>query len=320
MAASVNNKKRKIEDSKDSVHDTIENLENFRLKRILSEDTSNKIIFLEGSFAGDDRSAVLILEKTSFVKDKLSGWLSGETSLQKVFANDIYGSYQGFTKADLNSIKATIIHPASEKHIQKYSHQPLHFITETIEMYKNVTLPYLETKQFSLQWVYNILEHKSEVDRIICEDDDPDVGFILIPDLKWDENQKNSLYIVAVCRKKGLRSLRDLTAEHIPLLKNIKSKCLVAIKEKYDIPPSQILSYLHYQPSYYHLHIHFTALMSNIPGTKADRAHLVDSVISNLEIASDYYQKVTLCYSLKDDDDFLKILQKQEQLCSDKIE
>lgn len=39
------------------------------------------------------------------------------------------------------------------------------------------------------QWVYNILEKKAEADRIVYEDPDPEVGFVLLPDFKWDQKQ-----------------------------------------------------------------------------------------------------------------------------------
>lgn len=42
---------------------------------------------------------------------------------------------------------------------------------------------------FTLQWVYNILEKKAEAERIVYEDPDPDVGFVLLPDFKWDQKQ-----------------------------------------------------------------------------------------------------------------------------------
>ena len=74
------------------------------------------------------------------------------------------------------------------------------------------------------QWVYNILEHKKEADRIVYEDLDPDCGFILLPDLKWDCRTTANLYLTGIVCKKGIKSLRDLSAEHLPLLKNIFEK------------------------------------------------------------------------------------------------
>ena len=70
----------------------------------------------------------------------------------------------------------------------------------------------------------NILEHKAEADRIIYEDRDPDTGFLLLPDLKWNEQQVTDLHLTAIVLQKELYSLRDLRREHLPLLKNILTK------------------------------------------------------------------------------------------------
>lgn len=65
------------------------------------------------------------------------------------------------------------------------------------------------------------MEHKKEADRIVHEDSDPQSGFILLPDLKWDGKTLENLYLSAIVHAKGIKSLRDLTAENLPLLKNI---------------------------------------------------------------------------------------------------
>ena len=79
-----------------------------------------------------------------------------------------------------------------------------------------------------LQWVYNILEKKQEKERIVFEDTDPDIGFILLPDMKWDRKDLNSLYLVAIVNKHGIKSLRDLDEGSLPLLKNVRDKGLVS--------------------------------------------------------------------------------------------
>lgn len=59
-------------------------------------------------------------------------------------------------------------------------------VVEEAEKDLGVTRPHPEQEQeFSLQWVYNGLEHKEEAERIIYEDPDPVTGFILAPDFKW---------------------------------------------------------------------------------------------------------------------------------------
>lgn len=75
--------------------------------------------------------------------------------------------------------------------------------------------------------MYNILEHKSESERIVFEDTNPETGFVLLPDLKWNGTTLDTLYLLAITHKKGIKSLRDLTTEHLPLLKNIFEKGVV---------------------------------------------------------------------------------------------
>lgn len=48
------------------------------------------------------------------------------------------------------AIKTTIIYPATEKHVQKYSCQDIYIIQETPEFYNNLTLPHLQEGQFTL--------------------------------------------------------------------------------------------------------------------------------------------------------------------------
>lgn len=79
-----------------------------------------------------------------------------------------------------------------------------------------------------LQWVYNILEGKSEAERVVFKESDPEVGFVLLPDLKWD-GSKETLYLLAIVQKHDIKSIRDLTEEHLPLLKNIFDKGCVSI-------------------------------------------------------------------------------------------
>lgn len=85
------------------------------------------------------------------------------------------------------------------------------------------------TSIYCFQWVTNILEHKSETDRVVFEDSSPEIGFILLPDLKWDTKQIEDLYLIAIVHQTGIKSLRDLNSCHLPLLKNIKEKGVVSV-------------------------------------------------------------------------------------------
>lgn len=208
-------------------------------------------------------------------------------------------------------MKTTVIYPATPKHIQKYSVKQKFIIRETPELYEEVTLPFLTQSQLPLEWVYNILDHKQEVERIVFEDSDSSKGFVLVPDLKWDGVAVETLYLLAITHQRDIKSLRDLNASHLPLLRNIREAGVKVIQEKYGIDESRLRIYFHYQPSFYHLHVHFNPLSNEAPGIYCEKSHLLDTVISNLEIVSDYYQKATLSFVAYEGQELLEIYRKK---------
>lgn len=229
-------------------------------------------------------------------------FFSAKSQLRTEFINDIYGNFRCVTDPEVNQLKVTIIYPASEKHISKYSAHARYIVEETADDYRSVTLPHLEQEQLSLEWLYNILEHRKEKDRIIYEDPSEETGFILLPDLKWDGKTVEQLYLLALVRPRGIKSLRDLSAAHLPLLRNLKESGTKAIKERYGIDSDHLRVYVHYQPSFYHLHVHFTYLKHDPPGIHCEKSHLLTAIIENLELVPDYYQKVTLSCVLSETD------------------
>ncbi|XP_006901632.1 PREDICTED: m7GpppX diphosphatase [Elephantulus edwardii] len=286
----------------------------FRVQKVLKESARDKILFLHGKvneapgeMNGED--AVVILEKTPFQVEQMAQLLSGSPELQLQFSNDIYSTYHLFPPRQLSDVKTTVVYPATEKHLQKYLRQELQLFRETEEDYRTITLPYLQCQSLSIQWVYNILEKKSEADRIIFENPDPSHGFILIPDLKWNQQQLDDLYLIAICHRRDVRSLRDLTSEHLPLLRNILLEGQEAILQRYQLKGSCLRVYLHYLPSYFHLHVHFTALGFEAPGSAVERAHLLADVIENLECDSKYYQHRSLPIALRTDDPLFQLFQ-----------
>jgi len=289
----------------------------FQPTRILNNNTRGKTVAVVGKFTNisSTEQAVVILEKTAFTEPQLLG--DDETvfqlvsALSKEFVNDIYGNFIAQLAPKVNTVKATVIFPATDKHIQKYSNQNLYIVQETFQLFKDITEPYLDQGQFSLEWVWNILDHKQETERIVHEDPDDLDGFVLLPDLKWDGKTKETLYLIAIIRRKGIRSLRDLTSDHLPLLRNIRDASVAVIEEKYGIQRSQLRIYVHYQPSFYHFHVHFTYLKHDAPGIYCERSHLLDSVISNIELVADYYQKATLSFTVRESD---KLFEKYNEI------
>ncbi|XP_034399180.1 m7GpppX diphosphatase [Cyclopterus lumpus] len=277
-------------------------LSEFKTSTVLSDSAREKTIFVHGKLG--DQEAVVILEKTPIREDDLAELFTG-SRLKLEMRNDIYSTYRLLAPPQLNEIKTTVVCPATEKHIKKYQRQESSLVEETGEDYKSITLPYIQKQSFSVQWVHNILEKKAEAERIVYEDPDPEVGFLLLPDFKWDQKQVDDLYLIAIVHQRDIRSLRDLTSEHLPLLQNIFQKGKEAVLQRYSLAASKLRVYLHYQPSYYHLHVHFTKLGYEAPGCGVERAHLLADVIQNLQSDPQYYKTRTLYFPLRADDGLL---------------
>ena len=220
-----------------SIHtESTVSLSQIKFRRALNTVPMKKMIVFEGEY--QDSPVVVILEKTSISEEDVKRILDDDDDdeepkslLDRDFVNDIYGKYKLHPSPELNLINTTIIHPATEKHIEKYLPQKLHLISESYSDYVQITLPFVTRSQFDISWVYNILEHKQETERIVFEDPDPETGFVLLPDLKWDQrNPSTNLYLMAVIHKRGIKSLRDLTSDHLAILRNIKSRGLEVIK------------------------------------------------------------------------------------------
>ena len=282
----------------DNVVRDLTNFHGFKVQKILMENADRKLMAIQGTFEnreGDDGStAVVVLEKTPFAADKIADVLSTPSQLKKQFRNDIYGLYDCFIPSEINNTKANVIWPATQKHIDKWTSSPAYMVEETPALYNTVVLPFIESEQFNNDWIRNALEHKQEAERIIYEDTDPETGFILWPDYKWNGQQIEDLYCLAIAHKYGIKSIRDLTSKHLPLLRKLYNDAPKAIHNKYGVPPSQLRVYLHYQPSYYHLHVHFSSLQYNAPGINCGKAQMLSTVIKNIEKQSNYYARATL--------------------------
>lgn len=289
-------------------------LESFKFVKILRDDAQSKTVCvhatasmdsIEPAPAGDgstEADAIILMEKTAFdTSDRgIETLISSQTAVKPLFNNDIYGTYHSIPADDVSHLKTVIIFPATAKHMEKYLSHDSQIIYETPDQYRSITLPYIESSSFEMQWIYNILEKKKESEFIIYEDPDPETGYILIPDLKWDRKSTDTMYLSGIVHKHGIKSLRDLTSEHLPLLRNIQDTALKAIEKEYGIDKSRIRAYFHYQPSYYHLHVHFNQLKHIAPGSNVIGAHLLADVIDNIEMYPDYYQRKTLAFSVKE--------------------
>lgn len=165
-------------------------LKGFVLEKVLQEDPKIRFASLLGSFEtkdGEKEAAILLIEKTHFSPTFYQniGADGQEASLEhcsSLGSNDVYNWILAWMPSNAPSleesggkeqdahVKLTLIRPATEAHIAKYSEQCKVMVTETPEMYRSIVLPWIESQPPErILWVYNILDKKKEVDTILYE-------------------------------------------------------------------------------------------------------------------------------------------------------
>lgn len=271
--------------------------------KILKEDREQKVIILS---AEDEKGQVAILSfaRKAFPTQAVEKFINSEIVVEKKLdhTNDIWNTYQVYlADEELNNTKLTLIYPATQKLIDKYTTQKMVLVEETGQMYEEITKPHLNNNQHSLTWVYNILEGKSEQERVLFHDKDPDTGFLLAPSMAW-MGDVDDLYLNTLTNRRDLTSIRDLRAQHLPLLQYMRDKTMEICLEKYALEKNQLRIFFHYQPSFYHLHLHVVNINYRPAGSEVGRAVLLRDVIDNLKLDDVYYKKATLTYLLKMND------------------
>ncbi|VEL31184.1 unnamed protein product, partial [Protopolystoma xenopodis] len=136
--------------------------------------------------------------------------------------NDVFHRFsvqQGLE--NVNSVDMTVIYPAQSHHFSRFSSSYRIIHDETPKEYHSLVIPFLGQRPKDLAWVDNILLGKAETDRIIFSDQDPNIGFTLVLDFRWDGRFLQSMHILGLVPHPGLTCLRDLRSEHIPLLKRM---------------------------------------------------------------------------------------------------
>jgi m7GpppX diphosphatase len=274
----------------------------FQLEEVIDASTVNKSITFKGKYKGE--TAVVRLEKTPFdEKATRESMNSPELVSERTLINDVYSRYKLTPPANaVNELKTIVVVPANETVLAKYSRTETILFYESPRMYEEIVEKFItktvtEQKDYN-QWVYNILDGKTEQDHVLFNDPHPEKGFMLLPSLKSSGDEKDIHYI-ALCHRRDIRSLRDLNSSHLPLLKNIYEKGHHAINEKYDHLrlKGQIRSYIHYHPTFYHFHVHFELIDPSEYNT-SDRDNLLLTVMENISLVSDYYLRRTLVFPL----------------------
>jgi len=280
----------------------------FRLERVLNQDQAGRRIVLYGTI--DSKPGLLILERAPFSADEayLSTVPTTLRSLTNLGANDIYYWYMACSgsaprtdsgnattanKEELRNwddLKINLIYPCTEQHIKKYSKQGVRVVTETAQIYRDQIRPYMQSKREAgrLNWVWNIVDGKTEVEDVIYrtpKGEDVENGFLLLFDLNWDRKTMEGLHLLGLAERRDIWSLRDLKKKHIRWLRDMKAKFVEATIKSYpQLEADQLKLYVHYQPTYYHFHVHIVHVALEAGATQATgKAIGLESIISQLE-------------------------------------
>jgi len=197
---------------------------------------------------------------------------------QKIIDNDVFEKYQASTTVDGELIICN--------DISKLKKTNKKIIRETYEQY----LEFIETRDINKdKWIYNIIDGLAEQSSILYKDD----KCIIMPTYTWNSIDINKLHILCIPFDKSLRCIRSLDKNSIPLLNYMKQVSLEIINTKYDLDDTNLKIFLHYNPSPYHLHIHFIHTIYQAHSS-VEYSHELNNVIFNLELDSDYYKKIVL--------------------------
>lgn len=193
--------------------------------------------------------------------------------------NDIYEKYEA--KAEISGELIIC------KDVTQMKQRVKKLVQEDYETYLQ-TLEKRDTKKDI--WIYNIIDGISEQESILYRDD----KCIVFINYFWDGKDIDKLQLLCMPLDKNLRCIRTLDASHIYLLQHMKTVTLNVIREKYGLEEGYIRMYFHYEPSTYHLHIHFVNTASNHLHSSVEYSHELNNVMFNVKMMSDYYKIVLL--------------------------
>jgi hypothetical protein len=129
--------------------------------------------------------------------------------------------------------------------------------------------------------------------------------------------QRNNHWLTFACNRR-LRTLRDLTGQHVRLLKEMQTRGTEEICKHTGVDASAVYAYIHYPPSVYQLHIHFvwSAPSQSAYFGKLDtlRVHALHDVIKNLSMNGSYYAYKPMLVPVNRKGEHARILQ-QSAVC-----
>jgi m7GpppX diphosphatase len=197
----------------------------------------------------------------------------------KTMENDIYEKYEATAEISGELIVCN--------DVSKMKRTEKKLVRETYEEYLTSLKKRDPNKD---KWIYNIIDGTSEQELILHRDE----SCVIIPTYMWDSVNIEKLHILCLPTDVTLRSIRSLTADHIPLLEHMKKVTLETIKAKYGVDECYLKIFFHYEPSTYHLHIHFINTAHYEARSSVEYSHELNNIIFNLSLYSQYYKVAIL--------------------------
>ena len=279
---------------------SLTDLSTFRLTRLLRSDKD--VAHMLGTFAPHPAPAILTLRAAKLSTELVSQFIASCTAMDTTqpprltlrHANDIYYSFLTPTSALPNHID--VIYPATDKHIAFLSSQQTDIVLlETPQLYAAIHAPYIQQQlatQSHLAWLYNILDGSSEVDRVVGRTND----WVAVAQPEWDMRSLDTLHVIVIPRARGITSLRALNATHLPMLAAMREGIVQALSEKCGVrSANELLFYLHYPPSFYHLHLHVVhASVSASLGSAVNKAVDLYEIEQQLRRDGRWYEQCTI--------------------------
>ncbi|CAM9489378.1 unnamed protein product [Pylaiella littoralis] len=265
---------------------SIRTLRGFEPTEILKDEDDGRVVTFLGRFTWQKEGEVALVKLIAkpmtldTLEDNLSrltAKLKSESGAEYAFYDCSMSLWNTFLRGvEGNSYSLEVVAPASERTVNRNRPVTTAMVVETAEMHASVTAPHIDTvvgDGRALSWLFNVLSKQKEADRVLCEDADPEHGFILNIDTKWRTHPDIStvpqeewhghpsvteLYCLAICHRRGIRTLRDLRSEHVPMLKEMYRRGVDTIEAVYGVPEDQLRVFVHYLPQFFHFHVHFT--------------------------------------------------------------
>ncbi|KAF9232572.1 HIT-like domain-containing protein [Melanogaster broomeanus] len=270
-------------------------LKDFIFGRILDENPNFHSLIVLGTFPAPSslqssesppaRDVLATAESESVADARLPAILRIErTAFPPSFTDGLSSGVVASTRLIGNTDIINVIFPATEVHIRKYTRQELLMVTETPEMYERIVKAvYRSVPGVHARSVPNpngVLHRTSD--------------FLILPDMKWDPSGPiSSLYLLALVHDPTIRSLRDLRGGgHVRMLEEIRRVRIRSSRSGGDWGGECLRMYVHYQPSYYHFHVHI------VHASQAGMMGMDHDIISMLKLSPTILSDLTFTYGL----------------------